>query len=68
MPLSQRTMVGKQGLEPRLPGPGPGALTLTLHPADRTSSVDRPGFEPGNLLLARELLYQLELAAQGCPT
>ena len=33
----------------------------------RTSSVDRPGFEPGNLLLARELLYQLELAAQGLP-
>jgi hypothetical protein len=29
--------------------------------------VDRPGFEPGNLLLARELLYQLELAAQGLP-
>ena len=29
--------------------------------------VDRPGFEPGNLLLARELLYQLELAAQGPP-
>ena len=29
--------------------------------------VDRPGFEPGNLLLARELLYQLELAAQELP-
>ena len=25
-------MVGKQGLEPRLPGPKPGALTLTPHP------------------------------------
>ena len=29
--------------------------------------VDRPGFEPGNLLLAGELLYQLELAAQRLP-
>ena len=29
--------------------------------------MDRPGFEPGNLLLAGELLYQLELAAQGLP-
>jgi hypothetical protein len=29
--------------------------------------VDRPGFEPGNLLLAGELLYQLELAAQVLP-
>jgi hypothetical protein len=31
----------------------------------RYTRVDRPGFEPGNLLLARELLYQLELAAHG---
>jgi hypothetical protein len=28
-------------------------------------TVDRLGFEPRNLLLARELLCQLELAAQG---
>jgi hypothetical protein len=28
----QRPVVGKQGLEPRLPGPGPGALTLTRRP------------------------------------
>ena len=27
-------MVGKQGLEPRPPGPKPGALTLTLHPVN----------------------------------
>ena len=27
-------MVGKHGLEPRLPGPKPGALTLTLHPVN----------------------------------
>jgi hypothetical protein len=68
-------MVRRQGLEPRIAGLrvrcctriARGALTLTLDPADRTSSVDRPGFEPGNLLLARELLYQLELAAQGLP-
>ena len=26
--------VGKQGLEPRPPGPKPGALTLTLHPGE----------------------------------
>lgn len=79
--------VGKQGLEPRPPGPRPGALTLTRHPVERRRSRQlvsawRVGLLSGYLpllrtprgpprirteilLLARELLCQLELAAQG---
>lgn len=34
IPLSWRPIVGKQGLEPHLPGPRPGALTLTRHPVE----------------------------------
>lgn len=33
--LATEPLVGKQGLEPRPPGPKPGALTLTPHPAKR---------------------------------
>lgn len=34
--------VGRQGLEPRPPGPKPGALTLTPHPADRLAESCLP--------------------------
>src|SRR5258705_159673 len=33
--------VGKQGLEPRLPGPRPGALTLTPHPGGEGGNQTR---------------------------
>jgi hypothetical protein len=43
-------MVGKQGLEPRPPGPRPGALTLTPHPGRdswiRTSDLAAPDRAP----------------------
>jgi hypothetical protein len=65
--------VRRQGLEPRIAGLRVQCFTRIARGAERHAGVgygqpvDRPGFEPGNLLLARELLYQLELAAQGLP-
>jgi hypothetical protein len=53
---------GQEGSNLRSRAPKARAL-----PLGHGQSVDRPGFEPGNLLLAGELLYQLELAAQVLP-
>src|SRR5262247_993807 len=51
-------MVGKQGLEPRLPAPKAGALTLTLHPVNRMVRGARETRTP-SLLVANETRYQL---------
>ena len=58
-------VVGTQRIELCLPDPKSGALAITRHPGAPSGAVDCLGFEPRNLLLARELLCQLELAAQG---
>jgi hypothetical protein len=39
-------MVGKQGLEPHLPVPKTGALTLTRHPVANCTTVEMAGIEP----------------------
>jgi hypothetical protein len=41
-PRGYSRLVGKQGLEPRPPGPGPGALTLTRHPVGWTTGGSNP--------------------------
>ena len=48
LPLNDIRTVGKQGLEPRPPGPKPGALTLTPHPVE----VEMAGIEPATATLA----------------
>ena len=53
LPLNDIRTVGKQGLEPRPPGPEPGALTLTPHPAE----VEMAGIEPAAATLARRARY-----------
>lgn len=53
-------MVGKQGLEPRLPGPRPGALTLTPHPGrdprSRTAFLLNPNQADYRLPRSRDVL------------
>lgn len=45
-PVELKSHVGKQGLEPRLPHPKCGALTLTRHPAAERIKVEEAGIEP----------------------